>query len=423
MMLILALLIGMANGDTLNFTVDEAIDFALQNNPGIEQLNIEFQKSKERIGQAISSFYPEISATGYYAYISDVPIIEFDSIPIPFGTHENYNVQVSLQQVLFAWGKLYNAYRISDLAGDIAELNLLRKQQEIRYSVTDAFYGMLVLEEYVAQAQASLNQLEQFAASVETRYKAGLVSQFDLLRARVQVENLKPMVIESENALNLAREGFKLLLGMDLDNDFTLSGELRMVDEEFSLDELIASALQDRAEIKNLNKAEKIAHLNQQITRRTNLPTLVGGATYEQRKPFSFTGDDWGSSLTFNLGFQWPLFSGFSNVHKSREAALMLKEARLALENLERAIMVEVKQAYLTFLAAKGAIDAAQENVGQAETAFDIIETRYRNGLATNLEVLDTELAFRQAQVNYLTALKSYNTSLAEIYKAIGKEE
>jgi outer membrane protein len=423
MMLILALLIGMANGDTLNFTVEEAIDFALQNNPGIEQLNIEFQKSKERIGQAISSFYPEISATGYYAYISDVPIIEFDSIPIPFGTHENYNVQVSLQQVLFAWGKLYNAYRISDLAGDIAELNLLRKQQEIRYSVTDAFYGMLVLEEYVAQAQASLNQLEKFAASVETRYKAGLVSQFDLLRARVQVENLKPMVIESENALNLAREGFKLLLGMDLDNDFTLSGELRMVDEEFSLDELIASALQDRAEIKNLNKAEKIAHLNQQITRRTNLPTLVGGATYEQRKPFSFTGDDWGSSLTFNLGFQWPLFSGFSNVHKSREAALMLKEARLALENLERAIVVEVKQAYLTFLAAKGAIDAAQENVGQAETAFDIIETRYRNGLATNLEVLDTELAFRQAQVNYLTALKSYNTSLAEIYKAIGKEE
>lgn len=423
MMLILVLLIGMANGDTLNFTVEEAIDFALQNNPGIEQLNIEFQKSKERIGQAISSFYPEISATGYYAYISDVPIIEFDSIPIPFGTHENYNVQVSLQQVLFAWGKLYNAYRISDLAGDIAELNLLRKQQEIRYSVTDAFYGMLVLEEYVAQAQASLNQLEKFAASVETRYKAGLVSQFDLLRARVQVENLKPMVIESENALNLAREGFKLLLGMDLDNDFTLSGELRMVDEEFSLDELIASALQDRAEIKNLNKAEKIAHLNQQITRRTNLPTLVGGATYEQRKPFSFTGDDWGSSLTFNLGFQWPLFSGFSNVHKSREAALMLKEARLALENLERAIVVEVKQAYLTFLAAKGAIDAAQENVGQAETAFDIIETRYRNGLATNLEVLDTELAFRQAQVNYLTALKSYNTSLAEIYKAIGKEE
>ena len=77
MMIILALLIGMASGDTLNFTVEEAIDFALQNNPEIEQLEIEYQKSKEQVGQAISSFYPEISASGYYAYITEVPIIEF----------------------------------------------------------------------------------------------------------------------------------------------------------------------------------------------------------------------------------------------------------------------------------------------------------------------------------------------------------
>ena len=423
MTLILALLIGMANGDTLTFTVEEAIDFALQNNPEIEQLDMEFQKSKERVGQAVSSFYPEISASGYYAYVTEVPIIEFDSIPIPFGTNENYRVQVSLQQVLFAWGKLYNAYKISDLSSDIAELNLVRKQQEIRYSVTYAFYGLLVLEEYVAQANASLKQLERFAASVETRYKAGLVSQFDLLRAQVQVENLKPAIIGSENALNIASEGFKLLLGMDLETGFRLSGELQMIDEEFSLEELIASAMKDRVEIKNLNKAERIARLTQQITRRTNLPTIVGGATYERTKPFSFTGDEWGSSLTFNLGFQWPLFSGFSNLYKSREAALVLKETKLALENLERAIQVEVKQAYLSYLAAKEAIGAAQENVGQARKAFEIIETRYKNGLATNLEVLDTELALRQSQVNYLTALRNYNTSLAEIYKAIGKEE
>lgn len=423
MILLLTLLISTGSVDNMTFTVEEAIDFALQNNPEIEQLMIEVQKSHEQVGQAISSFYPSVSASGYYAYVSDVPIIEFDSIPIPFGTHENYNVQVSLQQVLFAWGKLYNAYKISDLGKDIAELNLARKKQEIRYSVTNAFYGLLVLEEYLAQANASLDQLERFASSVETRYKAGLVSQFDLLRARVQAENLKPGVIQAENALNLAREGFKLLLGMNLDTDFSLSGELRMVDEEFVLDDLINQALQNRAEIKNLKKAERIAQLSQAIVRRTNLPTLVGGATYEERKPFSFTGDEWGSNLTFNLGFQWPLFSGFSNLHKSREAALMLKETRLALDNLERAVQVEVKQAYLSFLAAKKAIDAAQENVSQANKAFEIIETRYKNGLATNLEVLDTELAYRQSRVNYLTALKTYNSSLAEIYKAIGKEE
>jgi outer membrane protein len=423
MLAILTLFLSISVTDTLTFTLDEAIDFALQNNPEVAQLTLAYEKSQTQVGQSISSFYPNITASGYFAYVTDVPVIEFDSIPIPFGTHENYALQVSLQQVLFTWGKLYNAYKISDLAMDIAELSLTRKQQEVRYSVTDAFYGLLILDEYTRQVRASLAQLERFAASVETRFRAGLVSRFDLLRAQVQVENLKPQVIQSENALNLAREGFKMLLGMDLATEFVLAGELRMVEEEFMLDQLINDAVQNRVELRNLKKTERIAELSQAIARRANLPSVVGGATYERRKPFSVTGEEWGSSLTFNIGFEFPLFTGFNNLYKSREAGLVIKEARLALENLERAIIVEVKQAYLSFLAAKEAIDAAEKNVGQAREAFNIIETRYKSGLATNLEVLDTELAYRQAQVNYLTALKNYNTSLAEIYKSIGKED
>ncbi|UCD05444.1 MAG: TolC family protein [candidate division WOR-3 bacterium] len=423
MLSILALFLSMAGADTLTFTVEEAIDFALENNPEIAQLMIAYEKSEAQVGQAVSNFYPSVTASGYFAYITDVPVIEFDSIPIPFGSNENYGLRVSLQQVLFTWGKLYDAYRISDLASDIAEMSLVRKQQEIRYSVTDAFYGVLVLEEYTKQARASLEQLGRFAASVETRFKAGLVSRFDLLRAQVQVENIKPQVIQAENTLNLAREGFKLLLGMELDTEFSLAGEIRMIEEDFSLQQLIDDAVQNRVELKNLKKTVKIAQLSQAIARRANLPSVVGGATYERTKPFSITGDEWGSSLTFNLGFELPLFTGFNNLYKSREAGLVLKEARLGLENLERAIVVEVKTAYLTYLAAKEAIDAAEKNVGQAREAFNIIETRYKSGLATNLEVLDTELAYRQAQVNYLTALKNYNTALAEIYKAIGKED
>ena len=92
-------------------------------------------------------------------------------------------------------------------------------------------------------------------------------------------------------------------------------------------------------------------------------------------------------------------------------------------DNLEKVITLEVKQSYLNLQAAKEAISTAQENVGQAEKAFEIIETRYKNGLATNLEFLDAQLASLQARTNYLSAVKNYYTSRAEIYKAIGKED
>ncbi len=423
MCIILTFLMSMAGGDTLQFTLEQAVDYALEHNPDIEQLRIEFEKSETKVGQALSSFYPNITATGSYAYLTDIPVIEFDGMPIPFGQSENYSLQVSLQQVIFAWGKLYNAYKISDLGVRIAELNLARKRQEVRYAVSDGFYGILVLEETALLLRESLMQLERHSQAVETRYKAGLVSQFDLLRAQVQVANLKPQVIEAENGLRLAREGFKMLLGLSLDREVTISGTLEMVEEEFDLDELTENALEDRAELKNLKNTESIAKLNQRIARRANLPILVAGATYERKKPFSITGNEWGSNIVFNIGFEFPIFSGFRNFHQYREASLQLKEVDLALDNLEKAITLEVKQSYLNLQAAKEAISTAQENVGQSEKAFEIIETRYRNGLATNLEFMDAQLAMMQVKANHLSALKNYYSSRAEIFKAVGKEE
>ena len=423
MLIILTFLISVTGLDTLNFTLDKAIDYARDNNPEIKQLQIEFKKSQAQVGEALSAFYPSITARGGYAYITDIPVLEFEGMLMPMGKSENYSLSLSLQQVIFSWGKIYNAYKISGIGKKITELNLVRKKQEVRYSVTDAFYGLLVLEEMVQLSKESLAQLKRHERAVETRYKAGLVPQFELLRAQVQVANLKPQVIEAEHGLKLAREWFKMLLGMDLDLEFAVSGELTMTGEDFDLDELTNNALEHRIEIKNLNRVEHIAQLSKEIIRRTNLPTLVAGATYERKKPFGFTGDEWGSDIIFNIGFEWPLFSGFKNLYQYKEASLQLKEARLALENLEKAITLEVKKAYLNILAANEVIVTAQENVGQAEKAFEIINTRYKNGLATNLEYMDAQLALMQAKTNCLAALKNYYTSRAEIYKAIGKEE
>lgn len=422
-MLITLFLMSIMQADTLHLTLEQAIDHALRYNPEIEQLTLAYERSQAQVGQARSAFYPNVTASGGYVYITDIPVIQLDSVPIQFGQSENYSLSVSAQQVLFAWGTIYNAYRISDLSRDIAELTLLRKKQELRYEVADAFYGLLVLEETVDLSRLSLDQLRRHTAAVEIRYKAGLVPHFDLLRAQVQVANLKPQVIGAENGLKLAREGFKMLLGLDLASEFVLDGDLAVQQEEFVFDTLTDIALRERIELKNLKKYRQIAQLGKQIAARANLPTLVAGATYERTKPFGFMGDEWGSDVVFNIGFQMTLFNGFKNVYTFREATLQKREAELAYENLEKAVTFEVKQAYLHLQAAGEALGTAQENVAQADMAFDIIDKRYKSGVATNLEYMDAQLAAQQARTNYLLALKDYYASRAEVYKAIGKEE
>jgi outer membrane protein TolC len=423
MAFILIFIIGTAPTDTLELSLYQAIDYALQNNPEIEQSTLDAGTAQAMVDEARSAFYPSISASGYYAYMSDVSVFEFDSVLIPVGQHENYSYQVSLQQVLFTWGKIYNAYKISDIGKDIAELNLVRKKQEVRYSVTDAFYGILILKQMVNLSRESLVQLERHAKSVETRYRAGLVPQFELLRAQVQVANLKPQVIEAENGLKLAREGFKMLLGLPLQQEFKLTGELQMAEEEFAIDDLTTAAIENRVELKNLKKYSQITELSKAIAARANLPSLVAGATYSRTRPFGLGGDDWGTNITFSIGFDFPIFTGFRNLAQYRQATLQARGAQLAFENLEKGIILEVKQAFYDFQAAKQSIVAAQDNVTQAEKTYQIIDVRYRNGLATNLEFMDVQLATMQARTNYLSALKDYYTAKAEINKAIGKEE
>ncbi len=423
MTIILSLLIAVSGRDTVRLNLDQAIAYAFEHNASIEQLRLDCDKARARVGEATAGFYPSLTASGYYAYQTDVASFQVDSVAVPMGRHANYSYELSLQQVLFAWGKIYNVYRIADIGREAARLRLERKKQEITYLVTDAFYGLLVLDELVRLSNESLTQLKRHEESVRKRYEAGMVSQFDLLRAQVQVANLKPRVIETENGRKLTREGFKLLLGLKLDREFALSGELKQADEAFDLDSLIADAQQNRAEVKNLAQLEEISRLGRDIAGRANLPMVVGGARYERRKPFGFFGDEWGSNVTFNIGFQWSIFEGFKNLHRYRQAELALKEARLAYENLQEAVTLEVKQAYFSFMAAKEAIGAARENVGQAKKAFNIIETRYRSGLAINLEYLDAQLAMMQAETNYLSALKNYYSSKAAIYRTIGKEE
>jgi outer membrane protein TolC len=409
--------------DTLFLDLPGAVDYALINNPEIRDLALDLDLSKLKVDEATADFLPSLTASGYYSYISYVPVIENGNVRIQIGQHDNYNVQLSLQQVIFTWGRFYDAYRFADIGKKIASLTLARKRQEIRYAVTQSFYGLLVLQEMVKVTGESYAQLKRHEDAVRKRYEAGLAVQFELLRAQVQVANLKPRLTEVENNLLLARNGFQMLLGMPLDQAFGLAGELGLIDTaDYELANLNDSALANRAEIRNLENAEKMGQLARTMIGRSNLPSIAAGATYAYKNPAGLTDNGWGGNLTLNVGFNWPLFSGFKNLARYRAATVNMKRARLAVEEVKKAVTIEVKNAYATYQAAREASVAARENLDQADQALVMIDNRYKNGLATNLEYLDVELARMQAKTNYLNALKDYHTARAAIDRAVGKE-
>ena len=128
-------------------------------------------------------------------------------------------------------------------------------------------------------------------------------------------------------------------------------------------------------------------------------------------------GTDW----NVTVALQMPIFTGLENFGKVRQANYQLSQVEHGLNLLKEGIEMEVKVTYLQLEEAKELVESQKENISQAEEALEIVEERYKTGLATSLEVMDTQLALTKARTNWLQSLSDCFIAKANLGKAIGK--
>ena len=157
------------------------------------------------------------------------------------------------------------------------------------------------------------------------------------------------------------------------------------------------------------------------IARANNKPSLFGSANYEYKRPF-YSLDEWETDWNLNFLVSVPIFDGFLTRSKVRQARSDLEQLGIAEAQVEDFIKLEISQAISDLTLAEENIISQKENVNQAKESVRIAEVQYQQGMITNLERMDTELALTVAETNYLQALADYLIAKAKYEKAIGKE-
>ncbi|MFQ5905340.1 MAG: TolC family protein, partial [bacterium] len=138
------------------------------------------------------------------------------------------------------------------------------------------------------------------------------------------------------------------------------------------------------------------------------------------KKPYNFENvwdKDWSATVAITI----PIFQGFSTVGESRKAKAQLEQARAAEEAADALVELDVKSAYLALKEAEESIESQRKNVEEAEEAFRIAEEQFANGLLSNVEYLDTQLALSRAKANYIKALGDFNIARAALNRAVGR--
>jgi outer membrane protein len=441
-----------AGSQTIALTLDEAVDIALKNNREIGIAEMEVRKSRAAVREAYGYALPSVDVNGNFSHFLEKPrmpfpdfeallgnatyAILFDEGVLPrdedkfspvatrlqsFAQTNNYETQVQVTQTLFN-SSVLRGIGASRRFMNLSEEELQRTISATILEVKRSFYAVLVTREMSAIAQASFENASDNLRNVRAAHEQGLVAEFDLLQAEVQVENIRPMVLQSENALKDAKNGLKFTLGIAQDEDIDVSGELLYERESIpDSDESIDDALRGNYGIRSLQVKRDVDRAFIDYYRSEYWPVLYafGNYTYagsDDRFEFqNYSSSIVGVTLSFNL------FSGGRSRQRVQQAQVTMNQTEQQLRQYKDFVAMQVKSRVNDLRRVQSIVEAQERNVSLADRAYAIAVVRYREGTGSQLEVQNADLALRQARTNLLNSVYDYIIARAELDHLLGR--
>lgn len=438
-----------------NLTLQESVELAKENNKNLQKAREEVGKYRQEYNNVRGNLFPQITLSGGYQFshtrLPDSAIMDFTSIVssldntatstdtllaasidgligsvMPSQESDEYSLagKVSLSQVIFMGGKLINGINIAGKLYHLQEKRYWLEEQNLIFNTMDLYYKTKLAAEVAEIQHEALNFANLYYQQVQDMFDEGLVSEYDQLRAELEVQKLEPEVLEADKNVRLAKESFANHLNLD-DKEIELIDKIELPEmKEIDLDEAIEEAMKNRMELELSEIGVDVNKVTLRYEKGNFLPNIgiTADYTYFGTDEEKIESDDWGSSYSVGVGFSMPLFTGFSNSSKIKKARHSLKQAELDHRSLQEMIELDVRNAYWQLKADLEKVSTQNRNVQLATKGLDIANARYENQVSNQLEVIDAQLQLKSAKLSYMNAKYSALISYEKMLKAMGRE-
>lgn len=415
-----------ASGSATSLTVAEVRRRAVEFNRGYLSALEEVDNAQGEIIKARAGALPIISAGGSYTRNMTIPSVFFEvdneTSEFKMGYKNNFGASVSLQQPLYRGGQIFTALAIARLYKQYALAGVAQAKAEVVYNAEVLFYQAILEKSRLTVLDKALEANSYNLEVVEQMYSQGLVSEFEVLRARVERNNLLPQLIEAESDVQLSEKRLKSFLGIELDDEVVLLEET--ADTSLSNTptryEHIASALARRPEVSQAENLTEIAKKAIRVAKGAYYPSVDAVSAYEwssQSDDFTLS-DNTSKSFTAGIRVSVPIFLGGARSGEVRQRKVQHNQARLAAAQLTDDIRLEVEEAYDRLIQAKKALDIQGTNIAEAEEGLKIANVRYESGVGTLLEVMSAQVALTSARNAHAAAAFSFREARAKLKKA-----
>ncbi|MGB9697572.1 MAG: TolC family protein [Ignavibacteria bacterium] len=403
-------------------TIEEAVAEALKNNSDIITARLEQIKAKNKVSETYNeSLLPTLTLSTQYIRAFKKPVFDIFGQKYEIGTDNQITNTLSASEPIpFLGTPIFQGIRIAEYYAALQTENVAAVETKVKSEVKKAFYNVLLLKEVVEINKQSLQNALSNLEVVEKKYKAGTETEFNLLRARVKVENIKPSLSQSENNLSLAKKSLKNSIGIKSDEEIDVVGTLTYDSTEVigSMDEILYKIAESNVAIRQLNISKKINDELVKIDNANYLPKLYLFGQYQLNASENdgkyFFNYRYFNVVNAGIGLSWNL-NFISNSYKKQQSLVDVKKTEEMIIDTKNKLRLAGQSIIQTMEDAKNRIIANRENIRLAEKGYELAVTSFRNGVITQIDVLDAELILNQTRLAYVQSIYDYLKAKVEL--------
>lgn len=404
---------------TLTFTLQEALDYAMENNYDVIYSEKNIEAAKQQMREATAYGLPQLDGAVDYNYNIELPtsVVPGDffgqpgeDVEIQFGTTNNMVAGLYLNQLLFS-GKYIVGLQTAKIFKDKASIDFFRDKVAVRQTVANAYYDVLSAEEALSVVDTTLEVTKKLADETRITYEVGFAEDVDVDQLELLVVDLEASKVNLENQLVIAHAYLKFFLGLD-DQD-----SLILVDDMVSLVVKRQSSpilnqpfiYSQNVDYASLEKQKEISFMQVKLEKTEYMPSLVANLnvqTNAQRNEWDFfdMSGKWYASSVFGVSLAVPIWS-------SGERKAKVKQAKIAYEQMEvmeDQLITSLKLQYQAALNEYNNAFTVYQNKDKARKValkiFNTTSIKFAEGMSSSIDILNTQTQYLETEQNYITA-------------------
>ena len=411
--------------ETLRLTLDQALEIALSESNTVKIADMTVEKSGYAEKGSYSALYPNISANGSYQRTLKKQVMVMDmggqAMEIKVGRDNSINATATASMPIVN-AQLWESLKLSGMDVELAVEQARSSKIALVKQVKQAFYAVLLAQKsHEVVANVYENAQKNYEKTLQ-RFNVGKASEVEHLRAQVTMMNAEPNVSSAENAVMLATWQLKAVMGIDLDTNIEVVGDLNDYTAQMLTPYVSEEDLSNNSSLLQLGIQGRMLESTIRMQKKQYLPTLAASINYN----YSAMGDEelrWFPSSTAAVSLSIPIFDGFQKHYSIKQSKINKNMLDLQCEDTERNLRIGIRNYNDQMALCIKNYQAAEATVEIAQKSYDISEKMYEVGKATLVELNDAQLALQQAQLTQAQAVYNFMVTKASLDELIGKEE